>query len=283
MLPNFVLIGSQKSGTSSLSQYLKGHPDVVMSKIKEPDFFVEERNWGRGLAWYESLFDHSEGAVAVGEASTSYTMFPLYRDVPSRLVETLGDVRLIYLVRDPIERARSDYLHYRFPVRGRATEHIIAERRPIGRAMLENDIFLDTSRYAMQIEQYLAVVPRDQILIVTTRSLADDRIKTMRKIFSFIGVDPDRGPESFEVEYNRTDSLRVPRPAFEVLSSVPLAEKLIAFLPHKARVSIKTRPVDLSKAEVDEALRKRLREELADDVARLRALMDDDFDGWGIA
>ncbi len=253
-----------------------------MSKIKEPDFFVEERNWGRGVAWYESLFDHSGGVAAVGEASTSYTMFPLYRDVPQRLVETLGDVRLIYLVRDPIERARSDYLHYRFPVRGRATEHIVAERRPIGRAMFENDIFLDTSRYAMQIEQYLAVVPRDQILIVTTRSLADDRIKTMRKIFSFIGVDPDRGPESFEGEYNRTDTLRVPRPAFEVLSSVPLAEKLVAFLPRKARISIKTRPVDRSKAEVDEALRERLREELADDVARLRALMDDDFDGWGI-
>ena len=285
MLPNFVIIGAQKSGTSSLEQYLRLHPDVAMCAIKEPDFFVEERNWGRGLAWYESLFDGAGEAVAVGEASTSYTMFPHYRGVPERIVETLPEVRLVYLVRNPIERARSDYLHYRFPVRGRATEHVVAERRPIGQALLENEIYLDTSRYAMQLEQYLDLVPRERILIITTDSLATDRIQTMRKVFAFIGVDPDRGPDAFEVEFNRTDSLRVPRPAFERLSAIPLADKLVALLPMKVRREIKSRPIDLTKAEMSEELRARIGDELRDDVRRFRALMDvmdDDFDGWGL-
>lgn len=283
MLPNFVIIGAQKSGTSSLEQYLRLHPDVAMCPIKEPDFFVEERNWGRGLAWYESLFDDAGGAVAVGEASTSYTMFPRYRGVPERIVETLPDVRLVYLVRNPIERARSDYLHYRFPVRGRATQHVVAERRPIGQALLENEIYLDTSRYAMQLEQYLDLVLRERILIITTDSLARDRVQTMRKVFAFIGVDPDRGPDAFEEEFNRTDSLRVPRPTFERLSAIPLADKLVALLPMKVRREVKSRPIDLTKAEMSEELRARIGDELRDDVRRLRALMDDDFDGWGLA
>lgn len=284
MLPNFVVIGAQKSGTSSLYHYLRLHPDVEMSQVKEPDFFVEERNWGRGLKWYESLFEHAGGAVAVGEASTSYTMFPHYQGVPKRMVETLGDdVRLVYLLRDPIDRARSDYLHYRFPVRGKSTEHVVAERRPIGHALRENDLYLDTSRYAMQIEQYLEVVPRDRILIITTDALANDRVATMRTVYSFIGVEPDRGPDAFEKEYNRTEALRVPRPAFESLSSIPLMSKLIALLPQRARVSIKSRPIDLTQAEMDAELRARIGEELADDIRRLRTLLGDDFDGWGIA
>ncbi len=283
MLPNFLVIGAQKSGTSSFDNYLRLHPDVAMCAVKEPDFFVEERNWGRGIEWYESLFDHTGGARAVGEASTSYTMFPRYRGVPERIVATLPDVRLIYLVRNPIERARSDYLHYRFPVRGRATQHVVAERRPISRALLENDIYLATSRYAMQLEQYLQVIDRERILIITTESLAHDRVRTMHKAFSFIGVDPGRSPDAFEEETNRTDSLRVPRPSFEALSSLPFAEKLVALLPLKARMAVKSRPVDLTKAEMSENLRALVADELRDDVRRLCDIMDDDnFDGWGL-
>jgi hypothetical protein len=84
-----------------------------MSDLKEPDFFVTELNWGRGVRWYEQQFVGADGAVAVGEASTSYSKYPLYRDVPSRIADTIPDVRLIYLIRQPIERIRSQYLHQR--------------------------------------------------------------------------------------------------------------------------------------------------------------------------
>ncbi len=282
MLPNFVVIGAQKSGTSSLDHYLRQHPDVAMCKVKEPDFFVEERNWGKGLAWYESLFDLATGALAVGEASTSYTMFPHYRGVPERIVETLPDVRFVYLVRNPIERARSDYLHYRFPVRGKNTEHVVAEKRPIGQALLENELYLDTSRYAMQLERYLAVVPQERIFVVTTEDLADDRVETMRKVFRFIGVDPDLGPSSFVKELNRSATLRVPRPLFERVSAIPLIDKIVGKLPQPASKAIRTQTIDLTQGEMTDDLRKTIADELRDDVRRLRSLMDDDFDSWGI-
>ncbi len=282
VLPNFVIIGAQKSGTSSLNHYLRQHPDVAMCQVKEPDFFVEERNWGRGLAWYESLFDHTMGALAVGEASTSYTMFPHHRGVPERIIETLPNVRFVYLVRNPMERARSDYLHYRFPVRGKNTEHVVTEKRPIGQALLENELYLDTSRYAMQLERYLAVVPRERILVVTTEALADDRVETMRKVFRFIGVDPDLGPDSFEKELNRSDTLRVPRPLFDRAGSASLFAKIVDILPYRVRKAIATQTIDLTQGAMSDDLRQTIADELRDDVRQLRSLMDDDFDGWRI-
>lgn len=283
MLPNFVVIGAQKSGTSSLHQYLRQHPDVAMCKDKEPDFFVEERNWNLGIDWYESLFDHAERALAIGEASTSYTMFPHYKGVPQRIVETLGDVRLIYLIRNPIDRTRSDYLHYRFPVRGKETQFVEAENRPIAQALLENDLYLDTSRYAMQLEQYLEVVARERILIVTTEDLGTKRVETMRKIFSFLELDPSRAPDSFEKEYNRSDDLRVPHPLYERARKLPLVEKITGRLPTRVRMGIRTQPIDLTQGDMSDDLRLRISHELSDDIRRLKDLMDDDFDGWGIA
>src|SRR5204863_2222453 len=85
MLPNFLIIGAQKSGTTSLYRYLQMHPDVFMPRNKEPDFFVAERNWPMGLDWYEAHFAAARDAIAIGEASTTYTMYPHYAGVPERV------------------------------------------------------------------------------------------------------------------------------------------------------------------------------------------------------
>ncbi|MDE3085339.1 MAG: sulfotransferase domain-containing protein [Acidobacteriota bacterium] len=110
MLPTFIVIGARKSGTSSLWEYLKGHPGIfVPEEEKEPKFFVEERGWGAGLEWYEGLFAGAREDQARGELSTDYTAFPLYTGVPARMKALLPDVRLVYVMRDPIEHLRSAY------------------------------------------------------------------------------------------------------------------------------------------------------------------------------
>src|SRR5205809_5721571 len=81
-LPTFLVIGAMKAGTDSLWHYLRAHPRVHMSETKELDFFVSELNWRRGLPWYRSRFSGaSADAVAVGEASTSYSKHPVYAGV----------------------------------------------------------------------------------------------------------------------------------------------------------------------------------------------------------
>ena len=111
-LPSFLVIGAMKAGTTSLYHYLHAHPQVFMPSIKELDFFVAGGNWGRGLHWYQKQFAGAgPGAVAVGEASTMYTKYPSVDGVPERIAAHLPEVRLVYVVRDPIDRIRSHYRH----------------------------------------------------------------------------------------------------------------------------------------------------------------------------
>jgi hypothetical protein len=109
VLPNLIVIGAAKCGTTSLHEYLDEHPEISMSREKELHFFVDGKNWGRGLAWYESHFDSA--APVRGESSPGYSAFPLYRGVPERMAETIPEAKLIYLVRDPVQRIVSHYTH----------------------------------------------------------------------------------------------------------------------------------------------------------------------------
>jgi hypothetical protein len=284
MLPNFLIIGAQKSGTTSLYRYLQLHPDVFMPRRKEPDFFVAERRWPMGLDWYEAHFAAAGDAVAIGEASTTYTMHPHYAGVPERIADVLGAPKLVYLLRDPIDRARSDYLHYRFPPESDAREFFDREHRSIREALLENPLYLDTSRYAMQLERYFEVFPREQILVVTTDELAKERDATITRVLTFLGVDPARGPATYDSgEHNRTDELLVPKPWLDAVRANPIGARLFRRLPYRVQQSIGRERVDTSVGVRDADLRATLADLLRDDVARLRELLGPDFDGWGIA
>ena len=283
MLPNFLIVGAQKAGTTSLYRYLQMHPDVHMPRNKEPDFFVTERNWSKGVGWYEGIFRDWDGAMAVGEASTTYSMHPHYSGVPARIAQVLPDVRLVYVVRDPIERTRSDYVHYRYPPSGDSRQFFQREWRSIDRALLENPIYLDTSRYAMQLDQYLAHFERDRILVITTEDLASKRTDTVRTVLDFIGVDPDRGPQDFSGEHNRTDTIRVPRQSLELAERLPVVRSVVAQVPRRVRRTLGYRNVPSDAGVMSVDLRQKVAELLHDDVCRLRDHLGNDFHCWGIA
>jgi hypothetical protein len=101
-LPNLIVVGAQKCGTSGLHFYLGHHPEIAMSSPKELNFFVVERNWSRGLDWYRGHFD-PEAAVR-GESSPNYTTYPHHLGIPERMHEAVPGAKLIFLVRDPLER-----------------------------------------------------------------------------------------------------------------------------------------------------------------------------------
>src|ERR687895_490160 len=110
MLPNFLIIGAAKAGTTSMWAYLREHPQVFMAEPKELHFFVAESNWKRGMRWYESHFQDATNAVAIGEACGAYTRFPRFRGVSERIASIVPHARLIYLVRHPIDRMVSNYV-----------------------------------------------------------------------------------------------------------------------------------------------------------------------------
>src|SRR5918996_3904116 len=108
-LPNLVVIGGLKCGTTSLHHYLNLHPAIHMSRPKELNFFVAELNWSLGTDWYASHF-RADAAVR-GESSPHYTNLPRFAGVAERISSVLPDAKLIYMVREPVDRALSNYLH----------------------------------------------------------------------------------------------------------------------------------------------------------------------------
>lgn len=274
MLPSFLVIGAMKAGTTSLHRYLRAHPQVFMPEEKELDFFVAERHWSRGRDWYEAQFAGAEGAAAVGEASPTYTMYPWFSGVADRVAELLPQVQLVYCVRHPVERMRSHYLHEL--EKGR-------ERAPIGRALLANRRYLDASRYAMQLEQYLARIPRERIQVITAEQLRDDRAATVGRVLAFLGVDLEY-PDSpvLDREFHRTSDKRLRRPLVEAALRMPGTRAAARLAPRPVR-RLASRRVDTGRAgAIPEALEARLRAELRSDVGRLRAHVGGEFDGWGI-
>lgn len=289
MLPNFLVIGAMKAGTSSLYRYLRDHPQVFMPEPKELNFFVAERNWRLGRRWYEERFEGAESALAVGEASPSYSMHPTFRDVPKRIADVIPDVRLIYVLRHPIDRMLSHYLatHHLRPIAGRERDPIQRERRPIGRALLNDSQYLGASLYSMQIERYLEFFAPEQLLVVVSEQLKRERVSTLARIFDFLRVDSSSVPPLVDEEFNRTAGKRVRRRLggrVEKLAPVrALAPMLPASVKRTAKRVLVTKEIDMSEARITERLRDRLTDLVRDDVARLRSYVDDGFDGWGIA
>ena len=278
MLPNFVIIGTMKGGTTSLYHYLRAHPQVFMTETKELHYFVAEKNLSRGLGWYERNFAAAGDALAVGEASPDYTKFPIHPGVPKRMAETVPDARLLYVIRNPVERIRSHYLHD--VARGR-------ERRPIAEAVPGNMHYLAPSRYALQIEQYLEHFPREQLLVLLSEDLRNDRAATLRRVYRFLGVDPEWETPDQELEYNATGAKATPGPLMRAARRIPGASRLRRLAPGQVTAAERLlgrsrQRVDVDAGRVTPELRQTLIADLAPDLERLRGHMPEEFDAWSL-
>lgn len=276
-LPNLVVIGGLKCGTTSLHHYLNLHPEIAMSRPKELNFFVEELNWDLGAEWYAA---HFNAAAAVrGESSPHYTNLPRFRGVAERMRSLLTDARLVYLVRDPVDRMLSHYLHN---VGGGY------ERRPIEEGLADPDgAYLARSRYAMQLEPYRSEFGDERIAIVAREELKRDRAATLRSLFAFLGVDPEFRSDQFEREWE-TGSAKS-RGGFRILDRAVRMPGLRGLdrnfdrLPESLRWAVERLVHDpetgeARKPELPTQLRSRLESLLADDVARLEEVAGRDFD-----
>jgi hypothetical protein len=176
-LPNAVVIGAMKCGTTALSRYLDLHPQIAMAPAKEVDFF--SLNWHRGTEWYASHFDATAGVR--GEASPGYTS-PDHPHVARRMAATLPDARLVYLVRSPADRAVSHYAHH-------AREG--AERRPVDEAVLDPaSQYVARSRYFERLAPFLEVFSPEQVMVVVSERLLRDRRRQLARVFAHVGADP---------------------------------------------------------------------------------------------
>ena len=280
MRPNLIVIGSMKGGTRSLYEYLSAHPQVFMSTPKELHFFSYDDRWAQGVEWYESHFAGVEAGLAtvVGEASPSYSARHEFPATAERMASVVPSVRLVYLVRHPLDRIQS---HYQHRVRGGVRMAQIDEE------VLADPMYVDRSSYARQIDQYLEHFSAEQLLIVQSERLLRDRVATMAEIYRFVGVDAALAPENaLTAEYSRTSERRVARPGTGGIRRHRVVKRAVDALPRSVRTrlsSLSSVPSTAPHLRLSESTRSILAERLAPDVARLRAHLPADFDGWSIA
>ena len=105
MLPNFVIAGTAKSGTNTIKEFLEGHPECGFCSLGEPDFFAKDELFARGLSYYKSLFAGGAGKKILAEKSWRYSVPEAYPKAQDRLFAAIPDVKILYIVRNPLERA----------------------------------------------------------------------------------------------------------------------------------------------------------------------------------
>ena len=214
-LPDFLILGAQKAGTTALYAYLRRHPQITGPSWKEVSFF--DRHYARGEAWYRGNFPNTLRARGlVGEASPSYLFHPL---APERVAGLVPEAKLIVLVRNPVDRAFSHYQHeVAFGREPLSFEEALAavddrlrgeEERMLGDPAYFshawwNYTYRARGRYAEQLERWLAVFPREQLLIVPSDDLLLEPGRAHARVLEFLGADPhrlDSYPRVFERQY----------------------------------------------------------------------------------
>ena len=276
-LPTFIVIGTMKGGTTSLWEYLRAHPQVFMPEAKEIQFFSNSGRYERGLDWYREHFASVTNEIAVGEASTNYTKHPRRTGTASRIADVMPDVRLVYMLRDPIERIRSHYVQL---------AHGHGERRSISVVVRENPELLDISRYRMQIDQYLDHFDASQLLVITSEALRADREGTLGRVFTFLGVDPTLMPPAITSELHRSVDKRFDTKLSNWARRVRGYDFVRRITPKRLRRATSRVTKRSIASEVDatisDELRRQLVDELREDVAGLRPFLGPSFDGWGM-
>lgn len=203
-LPNVVIVGAMRSGTSSLFRSLADHPDVYMAPNKELHFF--DRQYDRGLDWYAAQFAGGTDADVVGEGTPNYLYHP---DAIQRIAADLPGVKVLAVLRSPVDRA---YSHYQM-LRAREREHRTWEELVSEELEAEGPTgvhsVIDRSRYAHQLERLYAFLPRERYHILPFERLRDNPGAEFSKVCEFLGIS-SVAPESLGKRVNAYFRIRSP-------------------------------------------------------------------------
>lgn len=292
-VPNLFLIGASKCATSSLHTYLAQHSEIFMSYLKEPGYFIKPgdmqlrmrpfvkpggvqfQEYRNDLESYLGLFAEGAEAKFRGESSSGYTHLPSREGVAERIHEFNPHARLIYLMRDPIERTIS---HYWWHVQHES------ETRDMYAAIVEDPHYRDVSNYAMQLEPYFDLYDRNQTLCLTMEELMAQPEQVLRTIFTWLDVDASFVPANVKQRENVTPKV-VSQPKnnlFSALRNTRLWDALRVFTPRPLRDfgrSLAERRIDTKDA-ANKAVVEFLRPIQRPQVERLSQLLSRDFPEW---
>jgi len=202
ILPNFLIIGAQKSGTTTIQEWLSQHPDVfipnpLQNKLlktgrgRELQFFYDENksnvsNWSKGLNWYKSQFYNWDIQKAIGEKSPSYLYYIV---CPERIFKTLGKIKLIATLRHPVDRAYSAYWMAYQDDFGSFEEKVY------------DSIWLEQGHYDEQLKRYLRYYEKEDFYICTLKQVKENPEHVFKELCLFLDINPSFTPDNLHKKY----------------------------------------------------------------------------------
>jgi hypothetical protein len=294
-LPNFLIVGAKKSGTTSLYYYLKQHPDIYMPDVKEPDFFTDGAPRAvRTLREYQELFAGWNGQKALGEASTSYLPS---QNAANKVFRLLPEAKIIIVLRNPVDVAYSMWgmMHLDYGLEKLSFSEALQEesRRMRDKGFLSscgswpgNFFYLHLGLYYEQVKRYIDIFGPEKVQVHIFEEFKEDPLKSCRQIFDFLGVDHDFVPI---VEKHNIAAISKSRVFQRLLAKPhPFLMNIYWRLPHRVRILVyqmlqfvyklnrKTAP----RPPLDKTYRKELKAKYMRDIQRLERLLSKDLSVW---
>lgn len=287
MLPNFIIVGAPKAGTTSLYHYLSEHPEVFMSDPKEVNYFSNEEIEAQGLYYqdfkaknlseYQKLFVGADTQKAVGEGSVSYLFYP---KTPGKIKAAIPDVKIIILLRNPVERGYSHYLmDYRMGLTDLSYEEIVYKTGKHKNIDLYYQQFVELGMYYEQVKRYLDLFGEQQVKIYLQEDLRTESEKVISDLYEFLGIDASHMIDTTK-EHN---SFSMPKNKF--------IHKL--YVSHTIRFIVKTIFSNTlkekfknlfferkKKPKLEKKLKEYLRELYSEDIKKLEQLIGRDLSAW---
>jgi len=296
-LPNFLILGAAKSGTTSLYSYLRQHPDVFMPEIKEPRYFAYVGDPpamnGPGdpqanekavfsLDAYRALFEAVDGETAIGEASPNY----LYSETaPEHIHDLLPKARFFVLLRNPVDRAYSHFLHLyrsgREPLES-FSEALEAEEKRRKKGWEWSWHYREMGFYHRQLQRYLSIFDRDRVTVYLFEDFVEDPVSVTKDVYRRLGVDERFNPDT-SLQHRSTGVPRSNRFQSFLHNSDHILRRLSRYVLPKSvrdRWLVRLKNANLHKPPLPKEVRGQLVQEFRTDVLKLQDLIGQDLSNW---
>jgi hypothetical protein len=232
--PDFIIIGAMKSATSTLRNQLMAQPGIFATEPKEPNFFSDDEMFALGEGWYSGLYDSAGNLDTVGEASTHYTKLPRYPDTVKRAHAYAPDAKLIYVMRHPVDRLISHYIH-------NWSMGFVGRDVALETALQEYDNFVAYSQYSVQLKPWIEAFGKSNVLPVFFDRLVQHSESELRRICSFIGYSGEPKWVGGH-DFGNVSSQRLRRfPLYSLFVESKSTRWARALIPKRAKELVKSR------------------------------------------
>lgn len=241
-LPDFIVIGAQKSGTTALFKFLSEHPKIYLPPQKEVQYFSNDNFYSKGIKWCShEFYNNVNENMMCGDVSPQYM---IYKKVPLRIKKALPNAKIIVILREPIERA---YSHYHMSVRrgNEKREFDEAFRVSVDKgykddeSIIEDESYYQFSDYEVMLREYLKYFSKDKILVLFQEDLSKYPIETLNTVYDFIGVSNHFTPKNPNKRIHQGGVKRFPGLELWLNSSNVITSVIKPFVPTKWRAAFR--------------------------------------------